>query len=131
LCQINVEDGDDVLNQRKLNNPLALLADASKSAQSVELAYSADSRVQESITVNIAPRLLSRPGYISLGLQLDRTTLERGLETIFESPNSQELLNARYFKPIYQDKPPDVGEDLDPVDLSLISMEEAQHLFSS
>lgn len=101
LCQINVEDGDDVLDQRKLNNPLALLADASKSAQSVELVYSADSRVQESITVNIAPRLLSRPGYISLGLQLDRTTLERGLETIFESPKSQELLNAQYFKPIY------------------------------
>ena len=77
----------------------------------------------------LARRLLSRPGYVSLGLQTSRASLEQGLEAVFTAATESEYRHLNYFKPPGSGPSRDVGPDLDPVDLGLVTMEEAYYLF--
>ncbi|KIW18418.1 hypothetical protein PV08_02706 [Exophiala spinifera] len=82
----------------------------------------------ESEPQNFARHLLRRPGYVSLGLKLNRQTLEDGLDALL----TREVGICRYsdyFKPSDMTKDRDIGPDLDPVELGLASMEEAHYLF--
>jgi hypothetical protein len=126
-----------------INNPLALLADASGAAQALHqktvpsttspLSHEGSAQSYQSTTSSagrwMARQLLSRPGYVSLGLQLSRGTLEQGLEALFSPPSQSENRHLDYFKPLATGAPRDVGPDLDPVDLGLVTMEEAYYLF--
>ncbi|KAL2212457.1 hypothetical protein CC79DRAFT_421122 [Sarocladium strictum] len=76
-----------------------------------------------------ASSLLSRPGYVSLGLNVDRRTLERALDSLSSKP-SVSMHHAHYFKAPRVNDSLDVGPDLDPVDQELISIPEVHHLFS-
>lgn len=74
--------------------------------------------------------LLCRPGYVSLGLNLDRSILECALMDL--STRSGHLGQyANYFKSRNQSRALDTGPDLDPIDLGLVSLEEACSLFSA
>ncbi|KAJ5657394.1 uncharacterized protein N7484_001043 [Penicillium longicatenatum] len=124
--------------QEPISNPLALLADASDAARALEPhSISADNTPQSmgesSVQGDNAPsgglgRLLRRPGYVSLGLQLSRESMEHALDALLTpSPNVDRYSN--YFKRPLQDSLRDVGPDVDPIDLGLITMEEAYYLF--
>ncbi|OQE25712.1 hypothetical protein PENFLA_c008G00011 [Penicillium flavigenum] len=125
-----------------ISNPLALLADASDTAQALELhSISANpspeinnassvnqSSAGQSTGASLGRQLLHRPGYVSLGLQLGRDTLEAGIDTLvgsYEHPYRY----SNYFKSTPQVPPRDVGPDVDPVDLGLVTMDEACYLF--
>lgn len=75
-----------------------------------------------------ARSLLSRPGYVSLGLKLDRDVLESALDNLLTRPGRIGRY-ANYFRRKDQNQSPDTGPDVDPVDLGLISMEEVWYLF--
>jgi hypothetical protein len=121
-----------------INNPLALLADASGAAQALSLESASTNPCggshvesigsQRSSFSGVARQLLNRPGYVSLGLKLGRESLEQGLETLF-IPAERANRYSNYFRPAETESPRDVGPDLDPVDLGLISMEEVYYLF--
>ncbi|KAJ5889383.1 hypothetical protein N7504_010193 [Penicillium tannophilum] len=124
--------------QEPISNPLALLADASDAARALEPhSISADhtprsigesSAQGDNIASGSLGRLLRRPGYVSLGLQLSRESMEHALDALLTpSPNVDRYSN--YFKKPVQDSHRDVGPDVDPVDLGLITMEEAYYLF--
>lgn len=72
--------------------------------------------------------LLNRPGYVSLGLKLDRPVLEQALDVLLtcEIPRCQYL---DYFTPVEQGKHRDLGPQLDPIDLGLLSAGDALSLF--
>lgn len=128
-------------NREPINNPLALLADASGAAQALHqqtvsttaspLSHVESTRSYQSPSSRhgVARQLLSRPGYVSLGLQLSRASLEQGLEALFTAPSPSENRHLDYFKPLATGPPRDVGPDVDPVDLGLVTMEEAYRLF--
>ncbi|KAL5357114.1 hypothetical protein BJX96DRAFT_4164 [Aspergillus floccosus] len=120
-----------------ISNPLALLADASEAAQAAgmrteSLTTSPASNieaVQKEITSgDIGRQLLHRPGYVSLGLHLSRETLESGLDALFQ-PVTELCRYSDYFRAPDSLPLRDVGPDLDPVELGLVSMEEAHALF--
>lgn len=127
-------------DQEPLSNPLALLADASGVAQTAEpgstpmsasLGSNDESSAKRlaadfSARRNPSHHLLRRPGYVSLGLQLGRDTLEHGLDALF---SSTERKYSDYFKPPIRAPFPDTGADVDPIDLGLVTMEEAYYLF--
>ncbi|KAJ5045236.1 hypothetical protein NUH16_002048 [Penicillium rubens] len=121
-----------------ISNPLALLADASDAAQALELhpisanlspetnnASSVNqSSAGQSTGASLGRQLLHRPGYVSLGLQLGRDTLEAGIDTLV-GPYEHPYRYSNYFKSTPQIPPRDVGPDVDPVDLGLVTMDEA------
>jgi hypothetical protein len=125
-----------------ISNPLALLADASDAAQALELhpisanlspetnnASSVNqSSAGQSTGASLGRQLLHRPGYVSLGLQLGRDTLEAGIDTLV-GPYEHPYRYSNYFKSTPQIPPRDVGPDVDPVDLGLVTMDEACYLF--
>lgn len=126
-----------------VSNPLGLLADASGEAQAAEDSLNTcPSSLTQSVvspgdttspfgyarTSKLSESLLRRPGYVSLGLQLDRGILENALETVFTRPGHMGRY-ANYFKSASQNQARDTGPDLDPVELGLISMEEVWYLF--
>jgi hypothetical protein len=125
-----------------ISNPLALLADASDAAQALELhSISANpspetnnassvnqSSAGQSTGASLGHQLLHRPGYVSLGLQLGRDTLEAGIDTLV-GPYEHPYRYSNYFKSTPQVPPRDVGPDVDPVDLGLVTMDEACYLF--
>lgn len=125
-----------------ISKPLALLADASDAARASEpnrlergggsgyIEPLERARI-ESTLENGKPggRLLGERGYISLGLQMDQETLEQGLDHVF-APISNEPRYANYFHTKTEAFPRDVGSAVDPVDLGLVTMDEAQYLFS-
>ncbi|RAK85945.1 hypothetical protein BO79DRAFT_200061 [Aspergillus costaricaensis CBS 115574] len=106
-----------------VSNPLALLADASSAAQ--PLTPSLDLPC----TTSGGPVLLQHSVYASLGLQLSRHTLEEGLSAIYDT-TLPILSQSNYFRPPDADPSRDVGPDLDPIELGLLSLEDAQNLFS-
>lgn len=106
-----------------VSNPLALLADASSAAQ--PLTPSLDSLC----TTRGGRELLQRSVYASLGLQLSRHTLEEGFNAIYDSTLPIQS-QSNYFRPPDADPPRDVGPDLDPIELGLLSLEDAHSLFS-
>lgn len=126
-----------------VTNPLGLVADACDEAQTFNqptnatgsaLPTSSESlvlltlRTGEAEPSNRALHLLSRPGYVSLGLKLDRPILEQGLGILLtrDLPICE---FSGYFKTSDASKDRDTGPDLDPIDLGLLSMEETQYLF--
>ena len=137
-----------------VSNPLGLLADASGEAQAnqdqeehldPELSVAVSSAVGDAVpslepvapivpnpdagqTVGMAQSMLRRPGYVSLGLDLDRPILEGALENLLTRPGRIGRY-ANYFKTANPKHSPDTGPDVDPVDLGLISMEEVWYLF--
>ncbi|KAF2094967.1 hypothetical protein NA57DRAFT_45781 [Rhizodiscina lignyota] len=129
-------------NEEPISNPLGLVADASGEAQaqvrqsvasgtspvSIGSSTRQTAFAQESEPRSLARHLLRRPGYVSLGLKLSRESLELGLDTLFAHAG----LTCRYsdyFTPADTNQPRDTGPDLDPVDLGLVTMEEAHYLF--
>jgi hypothetical protein len=122
--------------QEPMSNPLALLAYASDAAQASETSptslnalTSPTSRRQNSREMGESEghRLLHRPGYVSLGLQLDRPSLVQGLDALLDCVDAgHQSLN--YFKRTGV-RQCDVGPDLDPVELKLVTMEDAHYLF--
>lgn len=117
------------VNREPVSNPLALLADASGAAQALSPASNVEAGHGRSPAgQSIGRHLLHRPGYISLGLQLSRDSLESGLDALFVPP-SQSSHYSNYFRPPDGNPPRDVGPDLDPVELGLVSMAEACDLF--
>lgn len=121
-------------SQEPISNPLALLADASDAARELECPRTArvlnDSAqgLDDGIPGGIGHGLLHRPGYVSLGLRLDRQLLEHGLDALFE-PTQMEGVYSNYFNGHKNDCPRDVGPDLDPVDLGLVTLDEVNYLF--
>ncbi|KAL2851708.1 hypothetical protein BJX68DRAFT_275171 [Aspergillus pseudodeflectus] len=112
-----------------MSNPLALLAYASDAARaseqspaSVNTSASPTSRRQSA-----AHRLLHRPGYVSLGLQLDRASLVQGLDALFTGVDTGKQ-SFDYFKRRRVCNR-DARPDLDPVELGLVTMEDANYLF--
>jgi hypothetical protein len=126
-----------------VSNPLGLVADASDAAQQLELqsedaatspqSQSNRSTGQTGQSVNnlllVGRRILRRPGYISLGLTLDSKTLENGLDHLFAPQHFASYENLNYFKQPSTPPKLDTGPDLDPVDLGLLTMDEASSLF--
>ncbi|KAJ5608756.1 hypothetical protein N7528_009323 [Penicillium herquei] len=122
-------------NSEPISNPLALLADASDAARALEPhTTSTNSNLShhngESIENHAGGlgRLLRRPGYVSLGLQLSRESLISALDTLL-IPTQNTDRYSNYFKCPNQGLLLDVGPDVDPIDLGLITVEEADHLF--
>ena len=76
-----------------------------------------------------AHTILNRPGYVSLGLKMDRSILESALDNLIRGPAGRAGRYASYFAPKEQKSAPDTGPDLDPVELGLVTMEEAENLF--
>ena len=73
--------------------------------------------------------LLQHSVYASLGLQLGRDTFEEGLGAIYD-PTPPIHSHSNYFRPPDANSPRDVGPDLDPIELGLLSLENAHSLFS-
>ncbi|KAL3482953.1 hypothetical protein BJX62DRAFT_231319 [Aspergillus germanicus] len=138
---IQADDREDVQGQvdpaqEPMSNPLALLAYASDAAQASETSPT-------SVNALTSPeprrgpgckkgeseghRLLHRPGYVSLGLQLDRASLVQGLDTLLDSIDAGHQ-GLDYFKRT-KVRQWDIGPDLDPVELGLVTMEDAHYLF--
>ena len=126
-------------NTEPISNPLALLADASDAARALESnpaprnkesAYIGEhSSREENLTAGSGfGHLLNRPGYVSLGLQLNREGLERALDNLSLPPQNVDRY-SNYFKRPAQESTQDTGPDLDPIHLGLITMEEAEQLF--
>jgi hypothetical protein len=128
-----------------VSDPMSLLADAEGQAnagdeekpaeETCTLSTRTTVATEEVTTTQSAPKisdtassLLRRPGYVSLGLDLDRNTLERALDTLISNPRAAGH-HANYFKPPRLNPALDLGPDLDPVDLDLVSMTEVHHLF--
>lgn len=124
-----------------ISKPLALLADASDAARASEPNRSErgqgighpelleGSTGEPTLENGKLEHILGRRGYVSLGLQLDQETLEQGLDHLL-APIPHETRYANYFNSKTQVSPRDVGSDVDPVDLGLVTMGEAQCLFS-
>lgn len=122
--------------QEPMSNPLALLAFASDAAQATETSPASVNALTSPASRRQSDRqrgeteghrLLHRPGYVSLGLQLDRASLVEGLDTLLDSADAgYQALD--YFKRTGV-RQRDVGPDLDPVELGLVTMEDAHHLF--
>lgn len=123
-------------DQEPISNPLALLADASDAARALEcprispdpIEWEPTQKLSDGATGSLGHRLLHRPGYVSLGLRLDRRCLEHGLDTLL-APVEMEGKYSNYFNGPGHNYPRDVGPDLDPVDLGLVTMDEVSYLF--
>ncbi|CAG7915468.1 unnamed protein product [Penicillium olsonii] len=125
-----------------VSNPLALLADASGAVQALEpsrvynnsistpkgISSAEDQSIRPDDGRGLGRQLLHRPGYVSLGLSLSRETLEAGIDALAKS--SQNLKDySNYFTSPQQITLRDVGSEFDPVDLGLVTMDEACYLF--
>ncbi|OQE31416.1 hypothetical protein PENSTE_c001G01083 [Penicillium steckii] len=133
--QEHAEDHDQPSHEQ-MSNPLALLAYASDAAQAAEGTSSSvnnisspESRRQSRPVGGESEgyRLLHRPGYVSLGLQLDRASLVQGLDSLLACVEAGHK-PLDYFKRTGT-RQRDIGPDLDPVELGLITMDEVNYLF--
>ncbi|CAK45447.1 hypothetical protein AnigIFM59636_002595 [Aspergillus niger] len=131
-CETPVASTEDALRsnhdglltpKEPVSNPLALLADASSVAEPLT------SSLNRPSTTNGGQELLQRLGCVSLGLQLSRDTLAQGLNALY-TPSPPIHCHSSYFRPPDADPPRDVGPDLDPIELGLLSLEDAHTLFS-
>lgn len=132
-----------------VSNPLGLLADAFDEAQANEEHNSHLDPCSSTTTISLgdvppldtavllpdsnqpgelARNMLRRPGYVSLGLNLERGILEGALGSLFSHSGGIGQY-ANYFKTRHQEHAQDTGPDVDPVDLGLVSMEEVWYLF--
>ena len=134
----------DPSNQRNIkSNPLWLIADASREAlaaaashrQSQTLPCRASSHLSEDAQpssgncLNMSRYLLNTLTCVPLGLKLDSQVLEEGLEAALTTPRRQSA-TLEYFKYRDVNRFPDTGPDLDPIEQGLVTIQEAQELFS-
>ncbi|KAJ5243274.1 uncharacterized protein N7469_001601, partial [Penicillium citrinum] len=133
--QEHVEDHDKPPHE-PMSNPLALLAYASDAAQAAEGASTSVNNIPSPESRRLSRsemgeseghRLLHRPGYVSLGLQLDRASLVQGLDNLLACVDAGHR-PLEYFKRTGT-RQRDIGPDLDPVELGLITMDEVNYLF--
>ncbi|OJJ73707.1 hypothetical protein ASPBRDRAFT_194633 [Aspergillus brasiliensis CBS 101740] len=119
-----LRNNHDVLSTPKepVSNPLALLADASSVAQPL-------ASLDRPSTTDGDRELLQPSGYLSLGIQLPQETLQQGLDALY-APAPPVDCHTDYFRSPDADPPRDIGPDLDPIELGLLSLEDAQTLFS-
>ncbi|KAJ5703342.1 hypothetical protein N7493_011731 [Penicillium malachiteum] len=124
-------------NSEPISNPLALLADASDAARALQPHtkstntigdHNGEPSARDEINTGGLGRLLRRPGYVSLGLQLSRDSLESALDTLL-IPTQNTDRYSNYFKRPTQGLLLDVGPHVDPIELGLITVDEAHHLF--
>jgi hypothetical protein len=139
MVQVDREKGEEdqfLSAQEPMSNPLALLAHASDAAQASETSPVSSSTLNSPPSRERASRnpgdseghrLLHRPGYVSLGLQLDRASVVQGLDTLLADLHSGHQ-SLDYFKRTAA-RQCDVGPDLDPIELGLVTMEDAEYLF--
>ena len=111
-----------------VSNSYGLLTEASIAAKSTPPENDQTSAMRESALRDIARTLIRRPGAVSLGLTLDRRSLEEGIESLFRFRNPvTQAENFFAYRKTTRER--HVGPDLDPVDLGLISAEETRYLF--
>ncbi|CAG7961970.1 unnamed protein product [Penicillium salamii] len=125
-----------------VSNPLALLADASDVLQSLEpntisnktlstseqAPYATHTSASLGNGMGFHRELLHRPGYVSLGLKLSRDKLQAGIDALIHSPENP-CYYSNYFATPQLLPLRDVGPEFDPVDLGLVTMDEACYLF--
>lgn len=143
VTQVDREEDQSQTNQEPISNPLALLAYASDAVQTSEMspvstanlptlnsqASMREPQACREMEESEGFRLLHQPGYVSLGLRLSRASLVQGLDALL-APVDREYQPLDYFKERMRSHQRDVAPDLDPVDLKLVTMEEANYLFS-
>ncbi|GKZ27411.1 hypothetical protein AbraIFM66951_004199 [Aspergillus brasiliensis] len=77
-----------------------------------------------------AHRLLQNPGNVALGLEkLTRQSLERGLGTLLVPEDHVSCKYPNYFSPAHSVLQLDIGVEVDPLELGLASVKEADYLF--
>lgn len=125
-----------------ISNPLGLLADACgelRAAQQTMPVVSPLTSDEASIHLPDSPitiqnsqhraqQLLSRPGYISIGVNVSRRHLESGLEALLDS-EPRECRYPDYFRSSAASPERDTGPELDPIDQGLVTSEDAEYLF--
>lgn len=125
-----------------ISNPLGLLADACGERRAAQQTVSIvcpmtsedpsihlpNSPITTQNSHHRAQRLLSRPGYISIGISINRRHLENGLEALLDS-EPRECRYPEYFRSSAASPERDTGPDLDPVDQGLVTIEDAEYLF--
>jgi hypothetical protein len=60
---------------------------------------------------------------------MDRSILESALDNLLSSPMGGVERYANYFTSRGQKAAPDTGPDVDPIELGLVSVQEAEYLF--
>ena len=128
--------------QEPIGNPLALLANASDATQTFGLypmshnhllglnggSFATKPQTCQVNSTILCRQLLHQPGYVSLGLQLDRETLEQGLDAILAASALES--GTKTISTLLPGHPLcDFGPDIDPLNLGLVTMEEACHFF--
>ncbi|RFU26076.1 hypothetical protein B7463_g10260, partial [Scytalidium lignicola] len=127
-----------------VSNPFGLLADAAGAARARESHYASStqpsplsssespSRPYESPITTESSRLKhdlrSLPGCVQLPLKIGFERLEKGLDALLD-PEPRSYRCSDYFKPPEPQWRRDTGPDVDPVELGIVTMEEAEDLF--
>ncbi|KAH8898632.1 hypothetical protein GQ53DRAFT_741939 [Thozetella sp. PMI_491] len=112
-----------------MSNPIALLVQASEESQSTQRIVDGDDTGLRN-TTNLACALLRRPGYVSLGLNLRRDILEEGLDSLFTHASQSRNIPTLFASSSSSSQARDLGPNLDPVNLGLVSMDEVCRLFA-
>lgn len=125
-----------------ISNPLGLLADACGELRAAQQPLPAvspltsddasihlpNSPITNQTSRHRAQQLLSRPGYISIGVNVSKRHLESGLEALLDS-EPRECRYPEYFRSSTAALERDTGPDLDPIDQGLVTSEDAEYLF--
>ncbi|KAE8380413.1 hypothetical protein BDV26DRAFT_279490 [Aspergillus bertholletiae] len=117
-----------------VSNPLALLVAASGAIDSRSTSNTPISNIESAHEVpsssltSIGKYFHHQSEHASLGLQLSRESLRSGLEALL-APSGSDHRCTEYFRLPGDGPPRDIGPDLDPVELGLVSIEEANYLF--
>ncbi|KAL2858538.1 hypothetical protein BJY01DRAFT_230718 [Aspergillus pseudoustus] len=147
--RIMIEDdsqypSQDVCLQPQIHKPAALMADLSGAVKpfndsprtsSAKCDYVSPKNPElvntdSSDAATLAHRLLRNPGYVALGLEkLSRQSLERGLGTLLVPEDHVSCKYPNYFSPAHPGLQLDIGVDVDPLELGLVSEKEADYLF--
>ncbi|KAL3442951.1 hypothetical protein BJX65DRAFT_321070 [Aspergillus insuetus] len=132
------------LTATKIHKPAALMADLSGAVKpfngspltsSTESDYLSPANpglvdTDSSDAATLAHRLLRNPGYVALGLEkLNRQSLERGLSALLVPEDRVPCRYPNYFSPAHPGLQRDIGVDLDPLELGLVSRKEVGYLF--
>ncbi|KAH8821906.1 hypothetical protein F5884DRAFT_105616 [Xylogone sp. PMI_703] len=143
--QLPAHDRTPETEPSTVSNPFGLLADAAGAAQARESSYSNSKtsplpssessaaqydspRTSESSRPGPKPNLQSLPGRVSLGLSINPERLRKGMDVLFDlEPRSNR--HSDYFKPPEPHSRRDIGPDVDPVELGIVTMDKAEALF--
>ncbi|KAF9885478.1 hypothetical protein FE257_012914 [Aspergillus nanangensis] len=134
----------DVCRLPQIHKPAALVADLSGAVEpfndspltsSTKSSYTSPTNpgladADSSDAAVLAYSLLRTPGYVALGLEkLSRQSLERGLGTLLIPEDHVSCKYPNYFSPANPALQLDIGVDVDPLELGLVSGKEVDYLF--